>query len=758
MELVHGGRKDGIIALFDFKVGSFPEKYLGIPLIQGRVTKHMILPLLDKIRARASSWAGRLLSFQGRVTLVKSVFCSLPVYNMGVFKWPQSVIKEGEKILRNFIWSRNQNIRKFHTIAWKKVCRPVAESDLGIRRLGEINEAFLMKQSWVLLEGQFELSKFMHAKFFTKFGEIVGYVHGSSMWKGIALALSRVANKCSLLVGDGRDIDIWRDCWGSWPSIKVVNESMDPVLAQAGINSNEVPIVSGDRDKLIWRPDLQGKFSTKSAFNSIRERANTVWWHKFVWMKCIHPRISSFAWRVCWNALATDDILMKKGIVSCFCYCMCMKDAESADHLLWTCSKAHKFWEWFANLFQSSCPDLNLKNMLQKSLSFRSYLGDLWLRGVWGVCLTIWKARNGCIFDNVMWNEQTMKRQILNAIQDTATLSVGSMQNCIFDLQIIAKLGVLSKVRKPSRVRSVYWSLPESGEVKINTDGATLGNQGKGESGAIFRAPDGEVLGAISVELPIVTSFIAECSAIIESLEHCSSMGWEIAWVEGDSVAAIQAFSNDAIPWVLDARWKIKQCGGGITGVKWDDHWKEHSPPFLGLQFSEQAVSQDPNMYAATATAYGAYPTYGNNQQQWHLRLAQQGSPDLTSIGKGLCQMGSACICGRRVLRGIVRVGKTGFGRFLRALSLLSMLGHLWLSVSCETGAIRGVRVEGKCCRGLLITGEDGWLGLCDSWRRSRALENTSIAFAASRVSTLTYLSLLKGKLGDEVVTVAQRF
>ncbi|KAF6160708.1 hypothetical protein GIB67_019648 [Kingdonia uniflora] len=27
-------------------------------------------------------------------------------------------------------------------------------------------------------------------------------------------------------------------------------------------------------------------------------------------------------------------------------------------------------------------------------------------------------------------------------------------------------------------------------------------------------------------------------------------------------------------------------------------------------------VSQDPNMYAAAASAYGAYPTYGNNQQQ----------------------------------------------------------------------------------------------------------------------------------------------
>ncbi|KAF6147588.1 hypothetical protein GIB67_035345 [Kingdonia uniflora] len=273
-----------------------------------------------------------------------------------------------------------------------------------------------------------------------------GYAHGSSMWKGITLALSRVANKCPWLVGDGRDIDIWRDSWGSWPSIK---------------------------DSL---PTLKDWKNTK---NFLSEMIVEGFW---VVNESMAPVLA--------------------------------QDAESVDHLLWTCSKAQKLWKWFANLFQSSCPDLNLKNMLQRSLSFSSYLGDL-------------------------------------------CLGVGSMQNCIFDLQIIAKLGVLSKVGKPSRVRSVYWSLPEPGEVKINTDGAALGNPGKGGAGAVFRVSDGEVLGAISVGLPIVTNFIAECSAIIKSLEHCSNMGWEIAWVEGDSVAAIQAFSNDAIPWVLDGRWKI---------------------------------------------------------------------------------------------------------------------------------------------------------------------------------------------------------
>ncbi|KAF6157009.1 hypothetical protein GIB67_039770 [Kingdonia uniflora] len=137
-----------------------------------------------------------------------------------------------------------------------------------------------------------------------------------------------------------------------------------------------------------------------------------------------------------------------------------------------------------------------LNTSLNKAILGQEILWKKNLGGMWGTCLTIWKARNACIFDNVNWNEQTMKMRIMSVIQDAATLSAG-----------------------------VYWSLPELGEVKINFDGAVLGNPGKGKAGAVFRASDGEVLGAISVGLPIVTSFIAECSSIIESLEHCSSMG-----------------------------------------------------------------------------------------------------------------------------------------------------------------------------------------------------------------------------------------
>ncbi|KAF6165317.1 hypothetical protein GIB67_042733 [Kingdonia uniflora] len=84
-----------------------------------------------------------------------------------------------------------------------------------------------------------------------------------------------------------------------------------------------------------------------------------------------------------------------------------------------------------------------------------------------------------------------MKKKIIGFIKDVAFQSAGCMHNSSFDLQIISNLDVPTKARKPKRVRSVFWSLSEVGEVKVNSDGATLGNPGKGRAGVVFRASDG---------------------------------------------------------------------------------------------------------------------------------------------------------------------------------------------------------------------------------------------------------------------------
>ncbi|KAF5194998.1 hypothetical protein FRX31_015416 [Thalictrum thalictroides] len=58
-------RKTKVLEVLDMLQGLCPEKYLGVPLIQGRVTREVASVVLNKIKLKLNSWKGRQLSFQG---------------------------------------------------------------------------------------------------------------------------------------------------------------------------------------------------------------------------------------------------------------------------------------------------------------------------------------------------------------------------------------------------------------------------------------------------------------------------------------------------------------------------------------------------------------------------------------------------------------------------------------------------------------------------------------------------------------------
>ncbi|KAF9610605.1 hypothetical protein IFM89_023493, partial [Coptis chinensis] len=70
----------------------------------------------------------------------------------------------------------------------------------------------------------------------------------------------------------------------------------------------------GDRDTLIWCPDLKGKFSVASAFQEIRRKINVNSWHKHMWNSHTHPRTAAIAWRICQRGISTDEANQKKGV------------------------------------------------------------------------------------------------------------------------------------------------------------------------------------------------------------------------------------------------------------------------------------------------------------------------------------------------------------------------------------------------------------------------------------------------------------
>ena len=80
-------------------------KYLGVPLIQGRVSRATFYNVVEKIHKRLAVWKGSLLNRAGRICLAKSVLASLPIYRIKTSWLPQSICDQIDRATRSFIWS-----------------------------------------------------------------------------------------------------------------------------------------------------------------------------------------------------------------------------------------------------------------------------------------------------------------------------------------------------------------------------------------------------------------------------------------------------------------------------------------------------------------------------------------------------------------------------------------------------------------------------------------------------------------------------
>nr|KYP62679.1 hypothetical protein KK1_017224 [Cajanus cajan] len=68
------------------KVGSFPCSYLGLPLGANLARLTTWQPVVRKVEKKLSKWKSKLLSFGGRLVLLKSVLHSISIYFLSFFK------------------------------------------------------------------------------------------------------------------------------------------------------------------------------------------------------------------------------------------------------------------------------------------------------------------------------------------------------------------------------------------------------------------------------------------------------------------------------------------------------------------------------------------------------------------------------------------------------------------------------------------------------------------------------------------------
>lgn len=133
-----------------FTIGSFPIKYLGLPLSPKKWNKLDCHQLVQKITNRVKTGYAGLLSYAGRLQIINAVLFSIHNFWGAVFILPQSVLKEVEKVCKEYLWGKRNEQKKISLVAWEKVCLPKKVGGLNIKDRRNWNIAAVGKLLWQL--------------------------------------------------------------------------------------------------------------------------------------------------------------------------------------------------------------------------------------------------------------------------------------------------------------------------------------------------------------------------------------------------------------------------------------------------------------------------------------------------------------------------------------------------------------------------------------------------------------------------------
>ncbi|XP_038983667.1 uncharacterized protein LOC120111180 [Phoenix dactylifera] len=121
--------------------------YLGVPITGRRLRRAECSMLVQRVQSRLEGWRVSSLSMMGRLTLVRSVLCSMPVYLMAHTVVPKTVLVGIERLMRRFLWVSYWRGHGVHLVVWERVCLPLSEGGLGVQSLLVRREALLARRA-----------------------------------------------------------------------------------------------------------------------------------------------------------------------------------------------------------------------------------------------------------------------------------------------------------------------------------------------------------------------------------------------------------------------------------------------------------------------------------------------------------------------------------------------------------------------------------------------------------------------------------
>ncbi|XP_050229432.1 uncharacterized protein LOC126678581 [Mercurialis annua] len=361
----------------------FPISYLGLPLSIKSVRATHWQPVVENFAAKLTLWKGKLLSPAGRLVLIKAVLNSLPVYYMGSFVIPQSIVTSLDRCMKRFLWCGNSEGKWFCKVAWSS------------------NLSLLCKWLWKFRtsRGSLWFCVVTSSSGMSSWDDLVSsnHSHLSHQWKGILrfcvknqVAWRAFNDSFSVRIGNGESASFWHDRWNQFSSVSQLlpSSAAAPSFSwnrRLRIGEQQLLLELLDKIKTIHRDiRIPDKFCWKGKLDSFKTRDISLLLQKnagqgsslnspllpFIWRWKLPPRVQFFGWllardRISSYALLAARVFMRK------CY------------MFWVSPPMMDIFFGYWNSIPRS--------------SFRELWRLIWFFGI----SELWKARNNRVFNSV---------------------------------------------------------------------------------------------------------------------------------------------------------------------------------------------------------------------------------------------------------------------------------------------------------------------------------------------------------------------
>ncbi|XP_019447391.1 PREDICTED: uncharacterized protein LOC109350622 [Lupinus angustifolius] len=540
---------------------------------KGKPKSVHLQPIADKILTKLGTWKGKLISIMGRVELVRSIIQSMLLFSFQIYKWPSQLLSKVDIDIRNFIWSGDIGVRKLVTVAWKMVCTPRQEWGLGLRSIKLINKASILKLAWEMRSSKQDWVFFSRKKYGCHSPHSPRYFN-SSIWLGIKENWALSNSNSVWLIGDGNQVNFWKDSWIGDPLVYTLNISQH---VHESLTSNVADFISGARwripavlarkapeiarkiaryiraegdDKLIWQHANDGVLTLKTAFKDISSPSQKLFWCKKIWNRSIPPSKSFITWRIMHHKMPTDDNLQSRGCMMASICNLCYCDSEDAEHLFLSCKFAQGIWDWIKTTFSIKLNTASIASILSSCKGiFNNQVNDVLLACVINAISFIWYCRN----------QRRFKDRIISALHVFSRIkaetnlagkisSVAAASTNIKELIVLKHFHLSVNLPKAPKIIEVIWEKPKYGWIKVNTDSVAHRSPGHAGGGGLFRDSSGSSFGYFSTYLGIQNAIYAELHSAIKAVNIAFSRGWRNLWLEGDSSMTVDIFNNKTLP------------------------------------------------------------------------------------------------------------------------------------------------------------------------------------------------------------------